>query len=245
MTSPVRPLDGPWPPGLDPAVQRALASPTPSAKLRAAARLHRGARRTVAQIHDHHRHWAACAIDALAGEGPLLIALGDSLAQGIGASDPSLAYPQRLADGLATAGGSGWGVVNFSRSGAKISDVVEIQVPAVAALGRTPGVIVCTVGSNDLMGSARPWRVAGQLVDLAEALGSTAVVATLPAAGSLTARAVNRRLRRRAEECGVSLADVGARLDGWRGRQAGDGFHPNDRGYEVWYEAFAVSLGIG
>ena len=70
-------------------------------------------------------------------------------------------------------------------------------------------------------------------------LPAGAVLATLPASGSLMAKRLNKTIRAEARRAGLLVADVDAHLPGWRGRSAGDRFHPNDRGYESWFEAFA------
>ena len=62
--------------------------------------------------------------------GLLYAALGDSAAQGIGASDPQHGYVALLAARLRQASGRPVEVVNLSSSGARIGDVLGDQVPA-------------------------------------------------------------------------------------------------------------------
>ena len=73
-------------------------------------------------------------------------------------------------------------------------------------------------------------------------LPAGAVLATVPAKGSLMAKRVSKIIRAEAGRSGLVVADVDAHLPGWRGRSAGDRFHPNDLGYEAWFSAFAEVL---
>lgn len=73
--------------------------------------------------------------------GLLYVALGDSAAQGIGASRPERGYVGLIAQRLRDSTGKSVQVVNLSRAGARIGDVLDRQLPAVAALGRTPDLL--------------------------------------------------------------------------------------------------------
>jgi lysophospholipase L1-like esterase len=201
-----------------------------------------GVARTAEQIERYADHWRRLALDALAADGPVLVVLGDSLAQGIGASDPDHGYVGGLRRHLRV-GSMPPPVLNLSRSGATIDDVTQVQLPALAASGVTGAVVVCTVGSNDLVRSVRLTRTRRSLAGLLDAVPAGTVMATLPARGSLAAKVVNRRLRVEAGQRGLVVADVNAHLRTWRGHQAADRFHPNDAGYRCWVDAFVAVLG--
>lgn len=62
--------------------------------------------------------------------GLLYVAPGDSAAQGIGASDPQRGYVGLLAKRLRDNAGRPVQIVKLSRSGARIKDVLDTQVPA-------------------------------------------------------------------------------------------------------------------
>lgn len=83
--------------------------------------------------------------------GLLYVALGDSAAQSIGASRPEHGYVGVLAQRLRDSTGHRVQVVNLSRSGARMHDVTDSQIPALAALGRTPHVITVAIGGNDIL----------------------------------------------------------------------------------------------
>lgn len=200
--------------------------------------VHPGIRRTRDQIVDHAAYWKTAADRALVGGAPVLVALGDSLAQGIGASSPQLGYVGLLAAKLADEHQAPVAILNLSRSGARIGDVLGDQLAALRASGVMPVAVVCTVGSNDLLRDARFGAARSRMTELIGSLPEGAVLATLPDAGSLLAKQLNRHLRKDAARHGRAVADLGALLTSWKGLGASDRFHPNDAGYQCWAQAF-------
>lgn len=182
--------------------------------------------------------------------GLLYVALGDSTAQGIGASRPDRGYVGLLAQRLRESTGQPVQVVNLSRSGARISDVLDRQLPALAAMVRRPDLLTVAIGGNDVRAYDRT-RFGKQAERLAAALPAGAYVADTPyfmhgrwerdarqAAGALTDAVTDRGLR------SVPLHEA-LRAQGLRAmltQFAADWFHPNDRGHEVWAEAFWTAI---
>jgi acyl-CoA thioesterase-1 len=178
--------------------------------------------------------------------GLLYVVLGDSAAQGIGASSPDRGYVGLLATRLRESTGRPVLVVNLSRSGARISDVLERQLPALAALGREPDLVTVAIGGNDVRSYDRS-RFVDDVDRLAAALPAGAYVADAPyfmhgrwerdaaeAAGILRAAVEGAGLRQ------VLLHDA-LRAEGWSAmvsQFAADWFHPNDKGHRVWADAF-------
>lgn len=188
-------------------------------------------------------HWRGEAEWAMAHDHPALVVFGDSLAQGVGASAPARSYVGRLREHL---GGAGpLPVLNLSRSGAQIADVLDVQLPAFRESGVSPHAVVCTVGSNDIRHTFRLDQVRAAFITLIDELPTGAVLATLPEKGSQVGASMNRTIRKLAPPAGLLIADVGHRLTSWRGRISGDGFHPNDVGHGVWFEAFAEAMSPG
>ena len=236
---------------MHPSIGAALEPPEPGRLVRRT-RFLPGVALTASQIERYAAYWRALAIDALETgdvEGasempqPVLVAIGDSLTQGIGASEPAAGYVGRLRRALAGDGGLG-PVINLSRSGARIADVVAVQLPALDEVRRQLPVaaVVCTVGSNDLVRSPRLGRAVRDMGELLAAFPDNAIIATVPARGSMVAALFNRRLRSMAAANHLAVADVGAALTSWRGRQADDRFHPNDAGYDIWTDTFSQHL---
>ena len=191
----------------------------------------------------HAEYWA----EPRGGVGGLLyVALGDSAAQGIGASEPSAGYVGVLADRLRDATGGPVQVVNLSSSGARIRDVLDTQLPALADLGRTPDVLTVAIGGNDIRAYDRE-TFAAEADQLTAALPAGTYVADGPyfmhgrwevdaqqAADVLTTSAAAHGLRP------VALHEA-LRAQGWQAmltQFAADWFHPNDRGHRVWANAF-------
>ncbi|HNI35980.1 MAG TPA: SGNH/GDSL hydrolase family protein [Microthrixaceae bacterium] len=188
-------------------------------------------------------HWRGEAEWAVAQDRPALVVLGDSLAQGVGASAPAQSYVGRLREHLGDTGPLP--VLNLSRSGAQIADVLDVQLPAFRDSGVVPHAVVCTVGSNDIRHTFHLDQVRSAFVTLIGELPGGTALATLPEKGSRVAASMNRTIRKLAPPAGLAVADVGLRLQTWRGRISGDGFHPNDAGHRVWFEAFAEAMSPG
>ncbi len=231
--------------GMHPSIAAALEPPRPGWLVRNAGFLP-GVATTAHQIEAYANYWRDLAIEALdanpgADATPMLVVLGDSLAQGVGASQPALGYAGRLRELLAE-GAALPPVVNLSRSGAKIADVLQVQLPALAEVPGTSHLIVCTVGSNDLVRSTRLGRTKRDMTTLINTLPPAALLGTLPDKGSVATMMLNRHLRLEADRAGITVADVAANLTTWRGHRADDRFHPNDRGYGWWVEAVRTAL---
>ncbi|MDP3713742.1 MAG: SGNH/GDSL hydrolase family protein [Mycobacteriales bacterium] len=178
--------------------------------------------------------------------GLLYVALGDSAAQAVGASDPQHGYVSLLADRLRDSTGKPVEVVNLSKSGARIKDVLDTQLPALAALGRTPDVITVAIGGNDVRAYDRA-TFAREADRLASALPDGTYVADAPyfmhGRWERDADQAAALLRQAAAEEGLRPVGLHAALkaQGWKAmltQFAADWFHPNDRGHRVWADAF-------
>ncbi len=182
--------------------------------------------------------------------GLLYVALGDSAAQGIGASRPERGYVGLIAQRLRDRTGRPVQVVNLSRSGARIGDVLDRQLPALAALGRTPDLLTVAVGGNDVRAYNRE-QFAAEATRLTKALPKGAYVADAPyfmhgrwQRDASEAAAALRRTTARDGLVAVPLHDA-LRDQGWTAmltQFAADWFHPNDRGHRVWADAFWTAI---
>lgn len=76
------------------------------------------------------------------------VALGDSLTAGVGATAEDKTYPYRLAKLLADQQNAEVTVVNLGQPGATAADVLETQLPLVAAFH--PDFVTIAVGVNDM-----------------------------------------------------------------------------------------------
>lgn len=212
-----------------------------------------GVRRVHAHVAAHARAWEASNEAALQGGGPLWVVLGDSTAQGVGADAYDEGYVGQLLEQLnEAAAGSGrseeaagdqgqWRVLNFSRSGAKVADVLGTQLPRLESLAVAPDLVTCAIGANDLVRRTPARQVADGLRSIIARLPEGAVIATIPQGLDRDRTAwLNELIRAEAAGRGLRVADVWVETaPPWRGKLAPDGFHPGPLGYADWARAFA------
>lgn len=219
---------------------------SPFARLgRALGSLLPGARERRAQTEAYASAWDAHNATAMRANGPLWVALGDSTAQGIGASAHDRGYVGQLLGLLRTERDPAYRVVNLSRTGALTDDVLDRQLPALATIEQPVALVTCGIGSNDVL--RRPKRLIVERFErLVAELPTGTVLANIPQGlGSGRTRAANALLAERAPAHGVIVADVHAHTGApWTAKYAPDRFHPNDRGYQEWVAAFAAALEI-
>lgn len=81
----------------------------------------------------------------------LYVALGDSTAQGIGATNPRKGYPGLIAKDLENRQDKPVRLINLSKSGAKIKDALNDQLPELQKLGvNDKSVITIEIGANNM-----------------------------------------------------------------------------------------------
>ena len=210
----------------------------------------RQVRRSVAEYREHWRDLAEAHDPD--SDAVRYVALGDSAAQAVGASTPEAGYVAAVAQHLAGTTGQDVDMFNLSVSGAKAADVLEDQLPRLAALGFVPDVVTLGIGGNDVVD--RRISVEAFLDTMAEVLAELppgSYVADPPGflippfEARSDAMAVGvRPLIRDAGQHLVALhrATRSAGHLGWVRNVAADAFHPNDRGYAGWAAAFIEAL---
>ena len=178
----------------------------------------------------------------------LYIALGDSAAQGIGATAPNRGYVGLIAERIAELTGRSVRTVNLSVSGARVEDAITVQLPKLR--GYAPDVVTLSIGANDVV-AFEPTRFEEALRTIFEALPPHAIVADLPyfylPRNERTVARANAIVHKVAAEFGLTTAPLyattrGAGLRGALTLFANDMFHPNDRGYRLWADAFRPAL---
>lgn len=173
----------------------------------------------------------------------LYVALGDSAAQSVGASKPDKGYVGLIAASIEQSTGRQVRVINLSRSGATLEEALRTQVPKLAEY--QADLVTVEIGANN-MRTYDPENFRKNFEKLLQALPpDRSVVADMPHFGgrantSRNARYANQTIGRLAEQYNIPRASLYTKL---ASRQspwiyAGDFFHPNDRGYRIWYEAF-------
>ena len=178
----------------------------------------------------------------------LYVAIGDSAAQGIGASLPRRSYVGLVARHLRARTGRTVRVVNLGISGATVRIAIEKELPRLAKL--KPDLVTVSIGANDIAGFDAV-RFERDIRELYAALPAGSIVADLPSFYFLPAeklvRVGNAIVRTVAAEHGHTVVPLHARMKrqglwGVSTQFAGDLFHPNDRGYRVWASAFLPEI---
>lgn len=202
-----------------------LSGRPPGPVLSVASRLMRGVREVQAQVEPYARAWEEHNRAAVRADGPLWIVLGDSMAQGIGASAYDRGWPGQLAERLPD-----HRMVNLSVSGGRLSDLLDRQLPTMETLGE-PDLVTVVVGSNDLISRRQREALPDRLAQVLRRLPPGSVIGTQPG-GRSGALEFNRLVDEAAAERGLVVAEFrDPRMRSWKGKLSVDHFHPNDLGY--------------
>jgi lysophospholipase L1-like esterase len=196
-----------------------------------------GVRAVQQQVEPYARAWERHNREAVAASGPLWVALGDSMAQGVGASAYDRGWVGQLADSLPE-----HRLVNLSVYGGRLSDVVERQIPAMRSLGTAPDLVTVVIGSNDLISRRLRSGLPAALAEMLRLLPEGSIVGTQPGGqpGSLE---FNRQVDEAAAAGRIRVAEFrDPRTRSWRGKLSRDHFHPNDRGYAGMAEIVAEAV---
>jgi len=195
-------------------------------------------------------HWRAHNDRVLEQEGPLWVVLGDSTAQGLGASSPDHGYVGQVLAELRQETHLPWRVLNLSVSGALTRDVLNGQLPRLSAV--TPDLVTCGVGFNDIL-YTKPSALFASLRALIAAVPEETVLLDLPLPGGcwgFLGRAsvpyvtrINRTVGQAAAARGLPVAHVSAHFrPPWTGKFASDCFHPSQYGYRDWSRALLAAI---
>lgn len=185
-----------------------------------------------------------------ASEGVLhYVALGDSAAQGVGASHVGASYVSILGSRLKLATGRNVAITNLSVSGAVSGDVVANQLPILAELDFEPDIVTLDIGGNDVVFTA-----SNSVESFSDSF--EAILGVLPPGSFVgdvpwfTIPGLTRRSKAMAERAVELIGRYGhhlvplheaARQLGYlrfHTNTAADWFHPNDKGYQAWADLF-------
>jgi acyl-CoA thioesterase-1 len=194
------------------------------------------------QISSYAAHWREGSDDG----SYVYVVIGDSTAQGIGASRPNRGYAGILADRIEEKTGKTVRVVNVSSSGAKVQDAIKAQLPQLRDV--KPHLVTVAIGAND-MEDFDPVRFSADFDELARQLPAGTVVADLPYFGGRVrhndrALEASRIVRDIAVKYKLPLAELQHETSSRQSpfNYSVDYFHPSDRGYRIWADAFWTAV---
>lgn len=176
------------------------------------------------------------------------VALGDSAAQGVGASAVDKGYVSLIAQRLQIATGRPVAITNLSVSGAVSDDLVRDQLDTFRSLPFVPDIVTLDIGANDVL--FPPYGIdsfTASMGVILEALPAGSFVADVP---WMVVPGWAGQSQAMAERAAGMITDAGhhlvrlheaSRAQGYltyARRTARDWFHPNDVGYGQWADAF-------
>jgi acyl-CoA thioesterase-1 len=184
-------------------------------------------------------------------DGPLWVVLGDSTAQGLGATSPDGGYVGQVLAELRRQSGLPWQVLNLSVSGSLTRDVLGAQLPLMPARA---DLVTCGIGINDILYTS-PAKLFADLRTLIAAVPDRTVLLDLPRPAGcwgLLGRAsvpyvnrINRTIHQAAAARGLPVAEISAHfLPPWTGKFASDCFHPSQVGYRDWSRALLAAAPV-
>jgi lysophospholipase L1-like esterase len=200
------------------------------------------------QLARYQKYWSKANLIPVSHNDFVYVALGDSAAQGVGASKPDKGYVGLIAKELQQNRQEKVKTINLSKSGARISDVINVQLPLYKKLDLTNRhVITIEIGANDITVFNKQ-KFENEMQELMSKLPKNTIISDLPSfSGSRYAMheprvlQANEIISRLAVEHGFKPAELHKRVAANHGLRtfAADMFHPSDYGYKVnWTAAF-------
>lgn len=179
----------------------------------------------------------------------IYVALGDSAAQGIGATNPMKGYPGLIADSIKLKTGKTVQIINLSKTGAKLEDYLREQSQILATL--KPDIVTIEIGANDIRKfDAEKFR--REFKEVLKTLPDGAYVSNMPLFNSRPAltekakhasRIIEEELKHYPKLVFVDLEKVTSENQSIFSF-APDLFHPNNLGYKNWANAFLKKISI-
>ena len=177
------------------------------------------------------------------------LALGDSAAQGIGATSPMKGYVGLIAEDIENKTGKKVQIVNVSKTGAKMDDYLKEQAPVIETL--KPDIITIEIGANDIANfDATGFRA--KFKKVLETLPGGSYVSNMPLFNSRPGSTENAKQASKIIEQELrgypKLIFVDLQTETQQNQSifgfAPDLFHPNDLSYKNWANAFLKKIEI-
>lgn len=181
------------------------------------------------------------------GEEITYLALGDSAAQGIGASSPMRGYVGLLAKRIEEKTGKTVKIQNISKTGAKMEDYLRDQAPIV--LTSKANIVTIEIGANDVA-KYEETAFRSNFIKVLETLPDGAYVSNMPLFNSRPKSTNNAKAASKIIEEEISRYPKLVFVDLQKQTQenqtiigfAPDLFHPNNISYKHWADAFWLQI---
>lgn len=201
-------------------------------------------------VKSYEQAWAEETRKALQNQLPIWVVLGDSMSQGIGASEFQKGWVGQALN-LLHKQKRDYAVINLSRSGARIKDVLLDQLPALEALNIRPSIITVLIGSNDLVSFKYRLKLHGNLEKLLDRLPTGTIVGDIfdrpntpiPFRSIFAHSSASNLLFEIAHQRDLVVVPLDEAFKmPWRNKLAADFYHPNDQGYKGIAQAFVKAI---
>ena len=205
------------------------------------------------QVDGHKNYWHSRASKTVVPGSIYYVALGDSTSQGIGASSPEKGYVGLIADSIQAKSGRPVHVINLGVTGAGVNDALEKQIPQLKQLSLpADAIITVEIGANDL-GDLNEVKFRQDMDRFMSQLPPKTVISDMPYFGegryrkletnAQTASKIIHELAKTKNLKVAPLYDVTSNNSSIFNVTI-DLFHPSNRGYRNWHEAFARTLNL-
>lgn len=188
----------------------------------------------------YHNFW----VDKAKQPGELTyLALGDSAAQGIGATSPMRGYVGLIAKKLEASTGKKVKVINLSETGATVQDCLRTQVPLIKNV--QADIVTIEIGANDVK-TNNPEAFRKDMLQLIPQLPAGTFISNMPLFNSRPSSTAPAKVSSKVIEDlvradgGLHFVDLQKQTTDHRSifGFAPDLFHPNNLSYKNWYQAF-------
>lgn len=196
----------------------------------------------LSSVRRYEQYWAGLAQKPANKTDFILAVLGDSTMQAIGASRPEDGVAGKAAQLIERHTSQQVHVVNLSKSGARVAEVVDLQLPKLGSL--QPDLILVSVGANDVKNKTAIQNYEDAYQALVGSLPRTKTIyANTP---DITNRDDYEKVfQRTAKRKKMLVAPVYEKVYPHRNNPliyGGDFFHPSSKGYAYWFEAYQPGI---
>ncbi len=206
------------------------------------------------QLARYQKYWDKVNQRPIKKEAVVYVAFGDSAAQGVGASSPDKGYVGLIANQISGLQSQPVSVVNLSKSGATIEDILKVQLPDYEKLKiSNKQILTVDIGANDIVRTDFN-DFETNMDKLMSRLPKQVIMADIPSfrgsrysAHEAKIKEANKIIYRLADKYGIEVVGVYERTSNNHNLRSfgGDFFHPSNYGYKTnWFDAFSDKVAV-